>query len=278
MKPAAELQPDQRAADWDDHAEVYEAAFEPLSIAFATRALALLDLSPGETLIDVAAGSGGAALIAAERGAKVLAVDASKQMIERLRERAARHAQGRSIRAEVMDGVELAVPDARFDAAISAFGVILFPDAERGMREIARVLKPGGRVALVAWTESERYELMTRLLEAVAAVRGPQPPPASLPAQLRFREPDALRRLLESAALVVREIVRMEEEWRLASARWIAERVDFAPGMTALIASLGPDRRAVLEAFVAGLERDQGKGEVSLRAVAHAGLAVKPGD
>jgi hypothetical protein len=45
-----------------------------------------------------------------------------------------------------------------------------------------------------------------------------------------------------------------------------------------LIASLGPDRRAVLEAFVAGLERDQGKGEVSLRAVAHAGLAVKPGD
>jgi SAM-dependent methyltransferase len=278
MKQAAELQPDQRAADWDDHVAVYEAVFEPLSLAFARRAIALLDLRPGETLIDVAAGSGGAALIATERGADVLAVDASKQMIERLRERSTRHAQGRSIRAEVMDGVELAVPDASFDAAISAFGVILFPDAERGIREIARVLKPGGRVALVAWTESERYELMTRLLEAVAAVRGPQPPPESLPAQLRFRDPVALRRLLESAGLMVREIVRMEEEWRLPSARWIAERITFAPGMTAFIASLGPDRRAVVEAFVAGLERDQGKGEVSFCVVAHAGLAVKPGD
>jgi ubiquinone/menaquinone biosynthesis C-methylase UbiE len=277
MKPAVELQPDQRAADWDDHVEVYETVFEPLSLAFARRALALLDPSPGETLIDVGAGNGGTALIAAERGAKVLAVDVSKQMIERVRERAAQHAQGRSIRAEVMDGAELAVPDASFAAAISAFGVILFRDAEGGVREIARVLKPGGRVALLAWTEPERYELMTRLLEAVAAVRGPQPPPASLPPQLRFREPDALRRLLESAGLAVREIVCMEEQWVLPSARWIAERMAFAPGMTAFIASLGSDRRAILEAFVAGLERDQGKGEISFCVVAHAGLAAKPG-
>ena len=58
----------------------------------------------------------------------------------------------------------LALPDGCFDAAISVFGVILFPDADLGMREIARVLKPGGRTAIVTWTQTERYELAARLI------------------------------------------------------------------------------------------------------------------
>src|SRR6266700_1989316 len=87
----------------------------------------------------------------------------------------------------------------------------------------SRVLKPCGRAAIVTWTETERYELAARLLGAVAAVRGPQPPPAALPAQLRFRDEPALRRLLGDAGLTVEAIIRVEERWRMPSSRWLAD-------------------------------------------------------
>jgi SAM-dependent methyltransferase len=276
MSPAAELQPDQRPDFWDRHVDAYEAVFEPLSNAFARRALDLIGLRSGERLLDVGAGSGGAALIAAERGSAVLAVDASQRMVQRIRERAG--AAGLApIEAEVMDGMALSLPDGSIHAAISVFGVILFPDAARGMQEIARVLRPGGRAAVVTWTESERYELVSRLIAAVARVRGPQPPPAMLPAQLRFRDPDVFRELLAGAGMVVERVERAEERWRLPSARWLTGRLAFAPGMAAMVGSLGPDRAAVLEAFATALEAEQGRGEISLRAVAQIGVAAKPG-
>src|SRR5258708_23232124 len=152
MKLAVELQPDQQAARWDDHVDVYEAVFEPLTNAFARFALEHLNLHPGDRLIDVGAGSGGAALIPATKGAYVLGVDAAGKMVVRLRERVARSPVAGGIDAEIMDGMALTLPDASFDAALSVFGVILFPDAGLGMREIARVLKPGGRAAIVTWT------------------------------------------------------------------------------------------------------------------------------
>jgi SAM-dependent methyltransferase len=271
------LQPDQQPRQWDDHVAVYEAVFEPLTDAFARRALDRLALQPGDRLIDVGAGAGGAALIAAQRGAAVLAVDASPRMVARIGERArALPAAAGRVEAAVMDGMALGVPPASHDAAISVFGVILFPDAARGMREIVRALKPGGRTAVVTWTESDRYELVARLIAAVRAVHGPQPPPASLPAQLRFCEAAALRSLLTGAGLVIEDVVRLEEHWRLPSARWIADRIAFAPGMAAMAASLGADRARVLDAFVADLERDKGRGEIALTAVAHAAIAARP--
>jgi ubiquinone/menaquinone biosynthesis C-methylase UbiE len=276
MKLAVELQPDQQAARWDDHVGVYEAVFEPLTNAFARRALDRLDLHPDDRLLDVGAGSGGAALIAATKGAHVLAVDASDRMVARLRERAALQPTSCRIKAEVMDGMALALPDASFDAALSVFGVILFPDAGLGMREIARVLKPGGRAAIVTWTATERYELAARLQGAIAQVRGPQPPPKALPAQLRFREEAAFRSLLAEAGLLVQDIIQLEERWRLPSARWLANRIAFAPGLSAAVDTLGADRAPVLDAFVSKLECDQGQGEVVLSAVAYVGLAMKP--
>jgi len=93
---------------------------------------------------------------------------------------------------------------------------------------------------------------------------------------LRFRDEQAFRNLLLQAGLAVEAIARVEESWKLPSARWIAEHVAFAPGMTAMVGGLGRDRDAVLGAFVAALEADQGQGQVALSAVAHIGVATKP--
>ena len=278
MTLATDLQPDQQAALWDDHVAVYESVFEPLTTAFGRRALDLLAIPAGSRIIDVGAGSGGMALLAQNRGIDVLAVDASPHMVERIRTRAdATGGRPGRIRAEVMDAAALTLPDDSFDAAISVFGVILLPDAETGVRELARVSRPGAPIAIVTWTETHRYELATRLLDAIAAVRGPLPPQRNYPAQLRFQDPAVFRGLLASAGLEVKSITRIEERWKLPSAAWIAQNIAFAPGMSAMVHGLGSDRNAVMQAFVSALERDQGTGEVTLVAVAHVGIAVKPG-
>jgi SAM-dependent methyltransferase len=249
-----------------------------LTAAFGSRALDLLDAPAGSRIIDVGAGCGGLAVLAQDRGIDVLAVDASEQMVQRIRARAeaAGERPGR-IRAEVMDAAALTFPDDSFDAAISVFGVVLLPDAEAGMRELARVVKPGSPVAVVTWTETHRYELATRLLDAIAAVRGPLPAPKTLPAQLRYQDPAVFHALIASAGLDVREITQLEERWTLPSAAWIAQNIAFAPGMAAMVRGLGSERNAVLQYFASTLERDRGLAEVTLSAIAHVGIGVKPG-
>ena len=274
-------QPDQQPRLWDDYVGSYEEVFEPLTNAFARRALDALRLTSGARLLDVGAGAGGAALLAAARALDVTAIDASRGMVERIRARfQGGAAPGGGLRAAVMDGTALALPDGTFDAAISVFGVIIFPDFSAGLREIARVLKSGGRAAIVTRTEVHRYELATRLAAAVALVREAAsidpPTPGPLPAQLRFREEPVFRAALEEAGFGVETIMLMEERWRAPSAHWIGERLAFAPGMATQLAELGSRREAVIARFVETLIEDQGSGVVALPAVAHAGMVVKP--
>lgn len=262
-----EIQPDQQSRLWTAHVPDYEAVFEPLTNVFADHALRALALPPGGRCLDVAAGSGGAALMAARSGSEVMAIDASPGMVRRIRARAGLL----PISAAVMDAARLALPDARFDAALSVFGVILCPDAGAALGEMARTVAPGGRVALVTWTEPQNYALITRLLAAVAAVRGPSPPPPGVPAQLRFADAVAFRALLASAGLGEIAVTRVEAALEAPGAAWLGARLGFAPGIAALLAAQGGAREAVLTRFVSDLERDQGTGPVRLRAVAFLG-------
>jgi ubiquinone/menaquinone biosynthesis C-methylase UbiE len=272
---AAGLQPDQQPALWDDHVSVYEQVFERLTNDLGARALECLKLRTAEKIIDVGAGTGGTALLAAATGAHVFAIDASEGMVNRIRERAGGRDLGGYVRAEVMDGMALNFPDETFDSAVSVFGVILFPDAELGMRELFRVLKPGGRLAVVTWTEPERYELIARFIAAIARVRGPQTAPGVLPAQLRFKDLPIFRRFLERSGFQVSQISRVETQWSVKSARWLADNIGFAPGMAAMTAGLRDDLSAVLDTFVADMQHDFGTGEVKLTAVAAIGIATK---
>ena len=270
---SAEPQPDQRPQNWDDHVSVYETVFEPFSLQFAEAAIDRLHLQVGQHVLDVGAGSGGAALALAARGAKVTAVDASMAMCARIAARAA--AQGVPITAAAMDGQNLALADDSFDAALSVFGVILFPDAVRGLAEMRRVVRPGGRVAVVTWTQPEAYELAAALRAATAAIR-PTPPSGALPAQLRYREQSDFAALFRSAGFGEPTLSVQSAHLHAPSARWLASRIGFAPGMAATLAGLGSDADAVLARLVTDLEARHGAGALSLGGKAFVGSAVVP--
>ncbi len=130
----------------------YERLSEPLTSVVARQALQLVEISPGEQVIDVAAGTGALAVAVAEQGARVLATDVAPPMVVRAAERL-RPFPG--CEARVMDFGALEAPDNDFAASFSIFGVMMFPGWEAGLRELLRVTRPGGRIAVTAWVQGE---------------------------------------------------------------------------------------------------------------------------
>src|SRR5687768_4505259 len=111
---------------WDAIAAQYDEHVAPGESDLATAALRIAGLRPGDTFLDVAAGTGGLSLPAARLGAKVLATDWSAQMIDRFTARAA--AEGLDAEGRVMDCHALDLPDDSFDVCGSQFGVMLVPN------------------------------------------------------------------------------------------------------------------------------------------------------
>jgi SAM-dependent methyltransferase len=108
------------------------------------------EVSAGERVLDVAAGNGNAALAAARRHAVVTGVDYVPALLERARARA--EADGLALELREGDAEALPFPDGAFDVVLSTFGVMFAPDQPRAARELARVTRHGGRIALASWT------------------------------------------------------------------------------------------------------------------------------
>ena len=261
-------EPDQQPHRWDEYVALYEDVFEPLTQCLSSAAIAALAPAPQSRVLDSAAGAGGAALELARHGHRVTAIDASLAMVARMKQRAS--AMGLAIEALPMDGQNLAFPDASFDAAISILGVILFPDAVRGLSELRRVVRPGGRIALITWTAPEAYELVGELRAAALSVLGSLPA-RPLPAQLRFKEKEAFQALFAAAGLPAAEVSEVAAELVAPSPAWLAERLAFAPGMAALLQGFGAARAEVIAAFRKRLETLRGAERISLAARAYLG-------
>jgi SAM-dependent methyltransferase len=208
-----DLSPDQLPSGWTDGASDYDTWFAPVTRSFAADAVRLLELGVGTRLLDVAAGTGTLALAGAEAGASVVATDFAPGMVELLGERFAEAGHEGSVAR--MDGQALDLPDASFDAAASLFGLMFFPDMAAGVRELLRVVRPGGRVLVGAWHRSGfalPYAVMRALRTAVPGLQ----PPQKEPMPLRLGDRAAVEGLLVEAG--ARE-VRVEVVTHVAEVR-----------------------------------------------------------
>lgn len=139
------------------------ASYERIAETFAQihdRIVETLGLAPGVRFLDVACGTGGVALRAARAGAGVVGIDLSADQLAKAR-RAAQE-EGLAIRFDEGDCQELPYGAAGFDAVASAFGAIFAPDHRRVADELARVCRPGGRLALTAWPKDEWSDVNER--------------------------------------------------------------------------------------------------------------------
>ncbi len=109
-----------------------------------------LDVRSGQTVLDVAAGNGNAALAAARRGCDVTATDYVPALLDRAQERAG--ADRLNITCRVADAEVLPFPDGSFDVVLSTFGVMFTADQDRAAGELVRVCRHGGKIGLASWT------------------------------------------------------------------------------------------------------------------------------
>lgn len=167
------------------------------------RAVDLAAVGPGSRVLDVATGTGDLAIEAASRGADVVGTDFSEAMLERAR------AKAPGIAFEQGDALALRYPDGAFDAATVGFGARNFADLDQGLREMARVVRPGGRVVVLEITTPARPPLSTffsvwfdRLVPLVGRLAGDPDAYSYLPSSVRrFPAPEALAGAMERAGL-----------------------------------------------------------------------------
>jgi SAM-dependent methyltransferase len=154
-----------------DYAEI-----ATLIVPVAERIVDRADLRSGSSVLDVAAGSGNAALAAARLGAVVTGIDYVPALLERGRERAA--AERLRVDFREGDAEEIPFADESFDASISVFGSMFAPDHRRAAAELVRVTRRGGTIALASWTPESFIGSMFKTVASHVA------PPAGLASPL----------------------------------------------------------------------------------------------
>ena len=192
--------------------------FGAVAERIAQPSLDLLDeigIEVGTRLLDVACGTGNAAVPAAQRGAGVTGLDLTPKLLEHARNRAAK--AGVEIELIGGDAEELPFEDDTYDRVISVFGAMFAPDHRRAAGELLRVCRPGGAAGVCAWTPQG---LNGRLFE-VLADHLPPPPEGLLPPVL-WGEENHVRELLGGSGGKVsteRRSVTFEDE---SAERWLA--------------------------------------------------------
>jgi SAM-dependent methyltransferase len=208
-------------------------------------------IKPGDRVLDVAAGTGNAAIPAAQTGAEVTASDLTPELLEVGRKRAAE--VGVELTWETADAEALPYADAEFDAVLSTLGVMFAPHHQTAADELVRVCRPGGTIGLASWTPPGFIGQMFATMKPYA----PPPPPGAQPPPLWGSE-DHVRELLGDRVEDVRTQTRALRVTYFATPEAFRDyfKLNYGPTITAYRGLADdPDRVAALDRDLADLGR-----------------------
>jgi ubiquinone/menaquinone biosynthesis C-methylase UbiE len=249
------------AAGWERKARTYDRYFGALTARLLDRLLDAADVGPRSRVLDVATGPGHGAASAASRGARALGIDIAAAMVALAAE------SHPSIAFRQADAHDLPFPDGSFDAVIGNFAILHLGYPEQAVAEFARVLAPGGRLALTAWDTPERTAILEVLIEAIAEARAE--PPEGIPAGpdfFRYAEDDVFDALLGDAGLADRYVRTVELTHTVESPDELWDGLLGGTVRTSSLVERQPDamRHDIRRAFDRGMRAYRREGEYEL--------------
>ena len=227
----------QVAPSWEQHADYVDARGALVTEEMLERAAP----QPGERVLELACGPGGLGIAAAERVApdgEVVLSDVAAEMTA---------IAARRVDASGLDNVttleldleRIDQPDGSYDLVLCREGLMFAPDPGRAVREIARVLRPGGRVTIAVWGPRERNPWLGLVLDSVSAQLGRPVPPPGVPGPFSLADADELAGLLDAAELVEVAVRDLPVPMRVGSFdEWWARTSALAGPLATILTSL----------------------------------------
>jgi ubiquinone/menaquinone biosynthesis C-methylase UbiE len=225
------------APSWEQHADYVDAR----GALVTEEMLALAAPQPGERVLELACGPGGLGMAAAERVApdgEVVLSDVAAEMTA---------IAARRVDASGLDNVttleldleRIDQPDGSYDLVLCREGLMFAPDPGRAVREIARVLRSGGRVTIAVWGPRERNPWLGLVLDSVSAQLGRPVPPPGVPGPFSLADADELAGLLDAAGLAEVAVRDLRVPMRVGSFdEWWARTSALAGPLATILTSL----------------------------------------
>jgi SAM-dependent methyltransferase len=222
-------------------------------------------LRPGERVLELAGGPGTVSILAAKQvgpEGNVLHSDFAEPMVEVARARFV--SEGVEIESRVMDAESLDLPDGSVDVVLCRMGFMLMADPAAALRETARVLAPGGRLALAVWTDAPSNPWAALPMRAVMAELNSPPPPPDAPGMWSLGDRSQLEGLLSDAGFGELRLDVLDDTVEFDSAQQFVEATRRLAGpLRALFANLEEAQREAIERrifeLVAPFEQSDGR-------------------
>jgi SAM-dependent methyltransferase len=218
FKAATREQWDKHAQGWNDHSAQIGDWLREATDAM----LAMSEVVPGARVLDVAAGAGDQTHDIARRvgpAGSVLATDLSPAILEFAKDKARRAGYG-NVEIQAADGENLNVLDASFDATVCRLGLMFFPDPGKGLREMFRALKPGGRACTMVFSTPDRNPCVTILISTALKHAGlPPRDPYQPGGLLSLGKPGLIDGLFRQAGFVQVATTKLAAPFKLPSAK-----------------------------------------------------------
>lgn len=262
------------ATGWAANRATFQAAMAPVSAWM----LDALGPRPGHRLLELAAGAGDTGLMAAQRiqpGGTLICTDVAEEMLDAARARA-RELGLDNVEFRAMDAEWIDLPAADVDGVLCRFGYMLLADPAAALRETRRVLRPGGRAVLAAWTGAQHNPWNAVPREELRRLTGEPPPPPGTPGPLSFGDPARLEDLLAGAGFLDARIEQLDLTFSFDDLdTWWDFQLDLGASLREDVAALTPAQRDELrDAIDARLADHVGPdGSVRLPARTHVAVA-----